>query len=175
MEIWKDIKGYEGLYQVSNLGRVKGLDRYVNCKYGRRKIKGKIMNYTTRSGYNVLVLRRNNKRQSKQVHRLVAEAFIPNPNNYPVVNHKDTNRKNNHVSNLEWVTVKENVLWSVNKMRGMRINQKNAKMYGICNRGNKYEVTINKKYYGRYETLKEAENVRNKILAELGFNYDFNN
>ena len=48
-------------------------------------------------------------------------------------------------------------------------------MYGICNRGNKYEVTINKKYYGRYETLKEAENVRNKILAELGFNYDFNN
>lgn len=92
-EEWRDIKNYEGKYQVSNLGRVRSLDRYVNSVNGKRKAKEKIMSFTTRSGYSVLVLRKNNMRKSKQVHRLVAEAFIPNINNKPFVNHKDFNRK----------------------------------------------------------------------------------
>lgn len=105
-EIWRDIEGYEGLYQVSNIGRVKSL-MFRNNKYSISREK--IMACTIRSGYYVLVLRKNKERKSEQVHRLVAKAFIPNPNNLLIVNHKDFNRRNNNVQNLEWCTQKQNV------------------------------------------------------------------
>ena len=97
-EIWKDIPGYEGLYQVSNLGNVKSLFRY------RRKLSIQ----TQPNGYKGVVLYKNGNKKFKLVHRLVAEAFIPNPYKKPAVNHLDENRGNNVVSNLEWVTNKEN-------------------------------------------------------------------
>ena len=97
-EIWKDIEGYEGLYQVSNLGRVKSLRRNIILK---NKIES--------NGYERVVLSTNNNPKDYSVHRLVAIAFIPNPNNYPIVNHKDENRTNNCVDNLEWCTQKYNV------------------------------------------------------------------
>lgn len=97
-EIWKDIVGYEGLYQVSNLGRVKSLN------YG-----GKIMGVTTLpKGYLKIGLTKNKIRKYYFIHRLVAETFIPNPNNYPCVNHKDCNTSNNCINNLEWITHKDN-------------------------------------------------------------------
>lgn len=112
-EYWKDIKDYEGLYQISNLGRVKSLSRYVytsNPKFkGYRCTKEKILKSgKTKKGYLIVVLRKNNKSKSMYVHRLVATAFIYNPNNLPEVNHKDENPLNNNVTNLEWCTHKYN-------------------------------------------------------------------
>ena len=99
METWKEIAGYEGLYEVSDLGRVKSL------KYGKEKIlkPGK----DTR-GYLNVILFKDGKSKNSKVHRLVAEAFIPNPNNLDTVNHKDEVKTNNTVTNLEWMSIKDN-------------------------------------------------------------------
>ena len=109
-EVWKDIKGYEGLYQVSNLGRIKSVDRIIKRKKnGDYFQKGRILNLQiAKNGYYICKLSYQNKKPSKNVHKLVAEAFISNPNNYPCINHKDENKLNNNVNNLEWCTCKYN-------------------------------------------------------------------
>lgn len=96
-EIWKDIKGYEGLYQVSDLGRVKRVET-------GRILKG----YKITGDYLGVKLCKNNIKSSQKIHRLVAEAFIPNSENKPQVNHIDEDKTNNVVSNLEWMTATEN-------------------------------------------------------------------
>ena len=97
MEIWKDIKDYEGLYQISNKGRV----------YSYRTNKFLSICYTSK-GYQIVGFKINGKQVMKQIHRLVAESFIENPENKPCVNHKDGNKENNCVDNLEWCTYSEN-------------------------------------------------------------------
>lgn len=116
-EIWKDIQGYEGLYQVSNLGRVRSLDRKVqHPKGGKRFSKGQIIKPgATPKGYLFVQLSSGSEICTKRVNRLVAEAFIPNPKNLPVVNHKDKDRANNSVANLEWCTVEYNNRYSCTK------------------------------------------------------------
>jgi len=125
-EIWKDVVGYEGYYKVSNLGSVMGLARIVP-----RKRYGEIYLYPERErmlkfhinkkGYVITSLSKNDKEIKPQVHRLVAIAFIPNHDNKPQVNHKDGNKQNNHVDNLEWVTNQENIdhSWKT----GLRLNE----------------------------------------------------
>lgn len=100
-EEWRDIAGYEGLYQVSNFGMVRSLPK-------RAYKRGYMKQHVTHYGYLALRLTKNGKARGKRVHRLVAEAFLPNPNNYPVVNHIDGNKQNNVVSNLEWCTYAHN-------------------------------------------------------------------
>ena len=98
-EIWRDIEGYEGLYQISNKGRVKSLHK------GSERILRPVID---RYGYMFVFLYNDNARKYFKIHRLVAQAFISNPENKPQVNHKDENKKNNCIENLEWATAKEN-------------------------------------------------------------------
>ena len=114
-EIWKDIKDYEGIYQISNLGNIKSLDRPkrnydINTgMFTLVTIRGKIRKpRLTSFGYYTILLSKNGKRKWFFIHRLVAEAFVPNPDNLPFVNHKDENPQNNKVDNLEWCTAKYN-------------------------------------------------------------------
>lgn len=119
MEEWRDIKGYEGLYQVSSLGRVRSLDRilFQRNRWGTitsKKIKGRIRRANvTNSGYLYLPLCKNRNSYCAKIHRLVAQAFIPNPNGYQEVNHKDGNKLNNTVENLEWCTHSQNHIHAV--------------------------------------------------------------
>lgn len=111
-EQWRDIKGFEGFYEVSNLGRVKTKPRKIlqHYKYNSRIfiVKERILKQHNLKGYYAVSLWVNNKMYNKQVHRLVALTFIDNPNNYPVVNHKDGNKLNNRIDNLEWCTYSHN-------------------------------------------------------------------
>lgn len=110
-EIWKDIKGFEGLYQISNLGRAKSLDRIILTKNNKKQFyKGIILKQTPdKKGYFRIKISKNNKIFTKQIHTLVAQAFIPNIKNKKEVNHKDLNKQNNCITNLEWVSRKENM------------------------------------------------------------------
>ena len=109
-EEWRQIKGFEGLYEISNLGNVRSLDRLCRMKNGKTRMhKGRTLKPgRDGGGYEFVVLRKDGLSLNRKIHRLVAEAFIPNPDNKPCVNHKDLNRANNCVENLEWCTVKYN-------------------------------------------------------------------
>ena len=109
-EIWKDIKGHEGYYQVSNKGRIRSVDRKAKIGNGNtRTVKGRIMKTDlSNSGYLRVCGCRDCKKFKIDVHRAVAEAFIPNPEDNPQTNHKDGVKTNNHVDNLEWATRSEN-------------------------------------------------------------------
>ena len=112
-EEWRDIAGYEG-YQVSNLGRVRSLDRTVVCSSGPRRYSGKILKPRKHvNPYYYVTLSAHGKQHNKDVHRLVAETFLDNPDNLPCVDHIDFNPANNRVDNLRWVTQKENIQHSI--------------------------------------------------------------
>ena len=133
-EIWKDIKGFEGLYQISNLGRVKSLPKYTYSRGYPQLRKEKLLKpvYTGKNrNYATVCL---NSKYRFKIHRLVAEAFISNPNNYPCVNHKDENPRNNDVDNLEWCTYQYNTLYSNNTIKRGRKK--------LINRGKDFESRL---------------------------------
>ena len=133
IEIFKDIEGYEGLYQISNYGNVKSLG---NCKYK----KDKILKYSKdKDGYLYVGLCKNGKHKYIKIHRLVAEAFIENPNNYQQVNHKDEDKTNNHVTNLEWCTPKYNSNYGT---RIQRVIESQSRMVECIETGIVYSSTI---------------------------------
>jgi hypothetical protein len=113
MEVWKEIKGFEGMYSVSSWGNVKSMDRSVLIE-GRflRFIPGQNIKQANCKGYRFVALSVNDKQKTLLVHRLLAEAFVPNPDNKPEVNHKDLNTCNNSFTNLSWVTGLENKEYS---------------------------------------------------------------
>jgi len=115
-EVWKDISGFEGYYQVSNLGRVRSLDRkFWSEKRGTFcSNEGRVLKLRESRGYLNITLHKKYKPITRLVHRLVAEAFIPNPKNLEYVNHKDENKSNNRLENLEWCTAKYNSYYGEN-------------------------------------------------------------
>lgn len=137
-EVWKDVIGYNGLYQVSNLGRVRSLDRIIKNNYAGTIIrKGRILKgYFNKKGYHEVTLSKDSKSYCFSVHQLQMLAFVPNPKNYPMVNHKDENPSNNFIwvnpdgsvdlekSNLEWCDAKYNVNYGtgIERNRQKQIN-----------------------------------------------------
>ena len=125
-EIWKPVVGYDGLYEVSNRGRVRSIDHFVTQKgnYGieyERLYKGREITTTINgAGYETLTLSRCGEKTSVLVHRLVAEAFIPNPLGLPQVNHRNELKNDNRVENLEWCTEKYNVNYGTGIERASR-------------------------------------------------------
>ena len=153
-EIWKDIKGYEGLYQVSNLGRVKSLERKVYAGRKRMRIQnGKILsnNKTNGNGYKVVSLNNNGIAKNKYVHRLVAEAFIINYNNYKYINHKDENKENNCVDNLEWCTAQYNFTYNGLNIRNGEKNLNNPQISKKIN-----QLSEENKIIKTYPSISEA-------------------
>jgi hypothetical protein len=111
MEEWKDIKGFEGMYQISDKGRLRSF---------KKMVQPLILSVKNSKGwYLSIILCRDRKRVTVRIHRLVAEAFVPNPEGKPEVNHKDGNKQNNDASNLEWVTDRENVIHAVKQVPSM--------------------------------------------------------
>ena len=106
-EEWKDVEGYEGFYQISNLGRIKSLGGWCGTAKRKERIRSTSL---THDGYEKVRLNYQGKDKTKRIHRLVAEAFIPNPENKDTVNHIDGNKRNNSVSNLEWVDRSEQMI-----------------------------------------------------------------
>ena len=148
VEIWRDVRDYEGLYKVSNLGRVKSLERYVkNNICGFLYSKEHILKQSKiPSGYKKVNLSKDGIIVKQYVHRIVAQAFLPNPDNLPEVNHKDENKENNCVDNLEWC----------------------SHSYNMCygSRSEKYSVKVRQfakdnTLIGEYSSLTEASKATN--------------
>lgn len=165
MEIWKDVVGYEGYYQVSNLGRVRSLDRVLdkpNILTGGQTIrKGKILKQKELSGYMYVNLCVHDKRHHCRVHRLVAEAFIPNPDGKPQVNHKYGNKKDNRGYRLEWATASENGKHSYENGFSRTVNKKKV----VC-------INTQKEFESSYKAAEWLNNYRfgntRKIKALAG-------
>lgn len=121
-EIWKPVVGYEGMYEVSNKGRVRSLERKVPYKaHGKDLIRtqySRMLALCNKDGYKQVSLWKDGKEKRWRVHRLVAFAFIPNPENKPFINHLDETRDNNCVENLEWCTAAENLAYGTARERG---------------------------------------------------------
>ena len=140
MEFWKSVIGYEGMYEVSNTGNVRSVDRQVstNIKFNTsRIIKGKTLNMNLKhTGYYSVDLCKNGKVKTESVHRLVAIAFIPNPNSSKVVNHINGIKTDNRVENLEWVSYKDNHWHARENNLLVNIGQHNNKLL-LCIETNK--------------------------------------
>lgn len=132
-EVWRDIEGYEGLYQVSSEGRVKSLERTFIDKIGReRYVKERILKPgVDRYGYLLVTLYAGGKRKKLKVHRLVCQAFHDNPGNKPCVNHIDENKTNNAASNLEWCTYEENINHGTRNARSAETKSKPVAQYAL--------------------------------------------
>lgn len=145
MEEWRDVVGYEGVYQVSDQGNVRSLNYH-----GEHRI-AILKNRLNRSGYYEVALCKNNTMKPFKVHRLVAIAFIPNPHNLPCVNHKDENKLNNRVDNLEWCTHKYNTNYGTCQER------KAAKMINNTSRSKAVaQYTLDWQIVGKYPSQCEA-------------------
>lgn len=133
MEVWKDISNYVGIYMISNLGRIESLERKVKNRNGYRVVKRQIINSTKRKdGYHIVTLWKNNNKKSFLLHRLVAQAFIPNPNNLPAVNHIDENPSNNCADNLEWCDDEYNNNYGNHKFRSAATQSQKVNQYDLA-------------------------------------------
>lgn len=174
IEIWKDIPEYEGIYQISNFGNLKSLDRNTITKINKlKKIKGRVLTIKkTKHGYNASQLFKNGVFTTKRIHILVGLCFVhnPNPKLFIEINHIDKNRMNNHFSNLEWVSKRENSCHRSNDLKST------SKYIGVSydTRSKKWisSITVNSKfvYIGSFKcqlpayVARKNYEIKNKII-----------
>lgn len=159
-EQWLPVRGYEGLYSVSNLGRVKrDKSKCRNGVCGVVDVPEKILMQTDTKGYKFVGLSKDGKTKRVQVHRLVALTFIPNPNNLPMVNHKDESRDNNNVHNLEWCTGKYNSNYGTVRKRlsdNAKTSQKHIAQFNSIKK-DRSRAVLCVETGDRYDSLSEAQ------------------
>lgn len=160
-EIWKDIEGYEGLYQVSSLGRIKSFDRIIKYKIKNKIItylkKGRIMKpHNNGRDYLNIQFKDGNIRKHLYIHIIVAKAFIPNPYNLEQVNHKNFNKTDNRVENLEWCTQ------AYNNTYGTRIQRVKEKMSKPV-----YQYSLDGKFIKKYNSLQEASKINKCSMGNI--------
>ena len=155
MEKWRDIPGYEGFYQVSDLGNIRSI----------RFNKIRNMKSWASHGYRAVELCINNNRYTVGIHRLVALTFIPNPENKPEVNHKDRNKSNNNVENLEWVTQSENVAHAYRHGVEPRPTHQDQPFQKEI-----LDIIENKKYFSIREASRQTGHKRDTIRRSLDLN-----
>lgn len=166
--MWKDIEGYEGYYQISNFGRIKS--------FKIDKKKGRVLKMTNKNGWYFTIPLQGIgvPTKTKRIHRLVAKHFIPNPENLPEVNHKDSNKQNNHVENLEWVTRGQNMRHAI---------KNNPNIIKGMNRYNKYirpkrveQYTLDGEHIGTFTNATEASKqtgVHNRNILQVANGEEF--
>lgn len=163
-EVWLPIPGYEQ-YMVSNLGNVKSCAKVIRTGFGGLHYQKEITlsQRTRENGYKVVDLSSNGVKKTKYVHRLVAEAFIPNPNNLPCVNHKDENKSMNVVWNLEWCDYSYNLTYGTLpiRFREKRINRKDMSKHVI-------QMTLDGSVIAEYPSAREAERVTGIKCQNIG-------
>lgn len=171
-EIWKDIEGYEGLYQVSNLGNVRSMDRTImrqlRGKTHTRRLNGRMLKQWNGADYLHVTLSKNGAIFAPFVHKLVASAFVENPDGYKQVNHKDENKWNNNADNLEWCDQKYNRNYGTGEQRRVIAymesaeshNRKRTPVIRMDKSGN-----VEKRYFAMNQVSKDGFNVSNVCLC----------
>lgn len=163
-EIWKPIKGYEGLYEISSLGRVKSLERYVVFKGVKHLRKERVLKSgKNQYGYLYVVICNNNINKHKLIHRLVAETFIPNEHNKRTINHINGIKTDNRIENLEWCTHKENIqkAWENGLYKISEKQRINGKTRGKNNNKPVVQLDLENKVIKVWDSITEASNTLN--------------
>lgn len=169
MNEWISVRDYEGIYEVNKKGEIRSCDREIfQPGHGFRRIKGQMIKpWDNGNGYQVVSLLKEGKRKNHYVHRIVAEHFIPNPNNLKEVNHIDYDPSNNCVSNLEWIDRIGNVKHSIINMKHPRMGvaRTNTGYLYITKQKNEntYRIIVSKKER-RAKTLEEAISIRDEMI-----------
>lgn len=175
MEIWKTIEGYEGFYEISNLGRVKSLRRIETRKNGTTyPVKESIIaQHADKKGYCRARLRKPGSTKTLLVHRLVAAAFIPNPNGYKEINHKDECKGNNRADNLEWCDRKYNIHYGTGRKRQAELQSK--KVYQYTMDGDLVKVWNSTKECGRngYAQSSVQRCCKGKAKSHIGYKWSY--
>lgn len=162
-EIWKEIEGFEGIYEISNFGKIRSVDRAITYVNGRVHVQHGVIRKAqiATNGYEIIDLSKNHVRKKFLVHRLVAIAFIPNPNNLPEVNHIDENKLHNYAENLEWCGIKENRNFGTRNIRA-----RDSKDYARIGRINQLkqgrkiaQIDSNGEIVRIFPSIREAERV----------------